>query len=147
MCAGILKRLRQSQGATLVEFSMVAFLFIIVLLGVIEMGRMALVFTALSDAAHAGVRYAIVHGDDTGVRATCAPSSCSGITGAVNSYAAAGLINTSNLTTSVSFPDSATIPGSRVTVTVSYTYDPMVSYFSSKLNVNMGSTSQGVIVF
>lgn len=142
-------RLRRSEGATLVEFSLVALMLVIMLLGVVEIGRMVLVYTALNDAARAGVRYAIVHGSDTGVLSTCAPNGCSGINTAVQTYASAGLINGANVTTSVAFPDkgSPDIPGSHVTVTVTYTYDPLISYFSSKLNVGMGATSEGVIVF
>lgn len=143
-------RLQTQDGASLVEFSLTAFLFVIVLLGIVEMGRMVLVYTAVSDAAHAGLRYAIVHGSEntsSGMATACAPNACSGVNTAVNNYASAGLINTANVTTTVSFPDSSTAAGSRVTVSVSYTYDPLVSYFNSKLRVNMGSTSQGVIVF
>lgn len=143
-------RLSRQEGASLVEFSVTAFMFVVLLLGIIEMGRMVIVYTALSNAAHAGLRYAIVHGGDntsSGMAKTCAPSSCTGVNTAVKNFASAGLINTSNVTTSVSFPDSSTAAGSRVAVTVSYTYDPLVSWFNSKLRVNMGSTSQGVIVF
>ena len=34
-------------GASLLEFSLVAFMFIITMLGVVEMGRMILVYTSL----------------------------------------------------------------------------------------------------
>jgi Flp pilus assembly protein TadG len=149
MSAGMTGRLRRSEGATLVEFSMVAFLFVIVLLGVVEMGRMVLVYTALNDAARAGVRYAIVHGKDntsSAVSITCG-TSCTGVNTIVNEFAGTGLINTANVTTTVGFPNSSNKAGQPVTVTVTYTYDPIVSYFSSKLAVNMGATSEGVIVY
>ena len=144
---------RRSEGSSLVEFSLVALMLVLVLLSVAEMGRMVLVYTALNDAARAGVRYAIVHGSDTGALTSCAPSSCSGISSVVQNYASAGLLTSANVTTAVSYPDkdsknnTLNTPGSRVTVRVSYTYDPLISYFSSKLNVGMGATSEGVIVF
>lgn len=135
------------QGGTLVEFSLVAFLFVIVLLGVVEMARMVLVYTALNDAARAGVRYAIVHGSDSSAAvAACSPCT-DGLATTVQNFASAGLVHASNVTTVLTLPDSATKPGSRVDVSVSYTYDPLISWFSSKLNVPMGATSEGVIVF
>lgn len=134
-------------GGTLVEFSMVAFLFVIVLLGVVEMARMVLVYTALNDAARAGVRYAIVHGSDSSAAvAACSPCT-DGLATTVQNFASTGLVHGSNVTTVLTLPDSATKPGSRVDVKVSYTYDPLISWFSSKLNVSMGATSEGVIVF
>jgi len=135
------------EGSSLVEFSMVAFLFVIVLLGVVEMARMVLVYTALNDAARAGVRYAIVHGSDSS-SAVAACNLCDDeLATTVQNFAASGLIHRSSVTTKLTLPDGATKPGSRVDVTVSYTYDPLVSYFGSKLNVPMGATSEGVIVF
>jgi Flp pilus assembly protein TadG len=135
------------QGGTLVEFSMVAFLFVVVLLGVVEMARMVLVYTALNDAARAGVRYAIVHGSDSSASvAACSPCT-DALATTVQNFASTGLVRGSNVTTVLTLPDSATKPGSRVDVKVSYRYDPLVSWFSSKLNVSMGATSEGVIVF
>ncbi len=143
---------RPEDGATLVEFALTAFMFVIMLLGVIEIGRMVVVYTALNDAARAGVRYAIVHGSDntsTSISAgtyTCG-TSCTGVAQVVEQYASAGVINPSKLTTKVTLPGSSNAAGQKVQVTVTYTYDPFVSWFSSKLNVPMGTTSEGIIVF
>jgi hypothetical protein len=46
----------------------------------------------------------------------------------------------------VTYSPSNTV-GSTVTVKVVYTYDPLVSFFNNLLNVNLGSTSQGVITY
>lgn len=140
------------EGATLLEFAFVAFTFIIMLLSIVEMGRMVMVYTALNDAARAGVRYAIVHGSDNTSSSVSAGTyscgtSCTGVALVVEQYARAGLINPSNLTTTVTLPGSGNAAGQTVKVVVSYTYDPLVSWFSSRLSVNMGATSEGVIVF
>lgn len=146
-------RARNEEGASLLEFSLVAFTFIIMLLSIVEMGRMVLVYTALNDAARAGVRYAIVHGSDntsTSISAgtyACPTSCTTGVAHVVQEYASTGLINSSNLTATVTLPNSSNAAGKTVQVTVTYTYDPIVSYFSSRLNVTMGATSEGVIVF
>jgi Flp pilus assembly protein TadG len=50
------------RGQSLVEFSLVALLTVMMMLFVAEMGRMLLVYTAVANAARAGSRYAIVHG-------------------------------------------------------------------------------------
>ena len=150
-----LKRLKENDGATMVEFSLVAIMLVFTLMGVVEMGRMVLVYTTMASAARAGARYAIVHGfDRTGSGSTgpsgpgCGASgtSCTNINSVVNAFAAGGLLRGA-LTTTVTYPDGDNKPGSRVTVTVSYTYDPLVGYFSSTLNKNLGSTSEGVIAF
>ena len=71
------KTMRQSkrfksneQGATLVEFSIAALVFLTVMFGVIEFGRALWVHNALADAARRGARYAAVHsaGDADKVR-------------------------------------------------------------------------------
>ncbi len=147
-------RLKSDDGASLVEFAMVAFVFIIMLLSVVEMGLMILVYTTMVQAARAGERYAIVHGGDrtgSGVDGpsgtACAPTSCTQINTVVSNYAGAGLLNTNNLTITVAYPDGTNTVGSHVNVTVSYTYDPLIGYFRSILNKTLGSTSQGVITF
>jgi Flp pilus assembly protein TadG len=146
--------LKENDGATMVEFSLIAILLVFILMGVVEMGRMVLVYTTMANAARAGARYAIVHGGErTGSGSTgpsgpsCGPTSCTQINAVVNAFAVGGLVNTANLTTTVDYPDGTNTAGSRVTVTVSYTYVPIVGYFSSTLNKTLGSTSQGVITF
>lgn len=145
----------REDGATMVEFSLVAFLLIMILLGVVEMGRMILVYTTMANAARAGVRYAMVHGGDrtgSGPTGASGPSSgisctCPEVQTVVNAYAGAGLVNTANLTTTVTYPDSSNLPGSHVTVSVQYTYNPLVAYFTPSLSTSLSSTSQGVITF
>lgn len=49
------------QGATLVEFSIAALLFLTVMFAVIEFGRALWVHNALADAARRGARYAVIN--------------------------------------------------------------------------------------
>jgi Flp pilus assembly protein TadG len=129
-------------------------MFIIVLLGVVEMSRMILVYTSLANAARAGTRYAIVHGSDRTGSGTngasgpgCGPSSCTQINTVVQQFAGTGLLNGSNVAVVVNYPGGTNTPGSTVTVSVTYTYDPLVAFFSRLLNKTLGSTSEGVITF
>lgn len=52
---------RDEQGSTVVEFVMVATLFFMMLIGVIEFGRLLYTHNALTDAARRGARYASIH--------------------------------------------------------------------------------------
>lgn len=52
------------QGAALVEFAIVATVFLTVMFGVIEFGRMFWTHNALRDAARNGVRYAAIRKND-----------------------------------------------------------------------------------
>jgi Flp pilus assembly protein TadG len=143
-----MNRWREDRGSSLIEFALISFMFIIVLAGVVEMGRMVLVYNTIANAAREGTRYAIVHGADQ----TASPSgpgnpcTCPNVKTVVTNFASAGLVNTSALTITVSYPNGNTA-GSPVSVTVAYTYDPFVNFFSSILNTTLGSTSEGVITF
>lgn len=143
-------RLGSEEGQSLVEFSLTLFFTIITIFAVLEFGRMVLVYTTVANAARAGARYAIVHGADRTGSGSTGPSGptcpCSQVNTMVTNFASTGLIDTSRMTINVSYsPDNKA--GSTVTVTVSYPYDPFITFFNSLLNVNIGSTSVGVISF
>lgn len=55
---------RNERGATLVEFSIAATVFLVAMFGVIEFGRALWVHNALADAARRGARYAVLHSAD-----------------------------------------------------------------------------------
>ena len=138
------------RGQTLVEFSVVAVLTVIMLLFVVEMGRMLLVYTAVANAARAGVRYAIVHGSTRTAGSTVNSAAGPGadptqVVTVVKNFASSGLLTTSRLVVHVTYPGASNAPGQYVSITVVYPYDPLTTYFSSGLR--LGSASQGIIVF
>jgi Flp pilus assembly protein TadG len=138
------------QGNALVEFTFIAVMLVVVMLGIVEMGRMMLVYTTVANAARAGARYAIVHGADrtgSGANGPSGPGSTTQVKTVVNDFASAGLLNVSNLNITVNYPNGTNTADSPVTVTVTYPYDPWVPYFSSLLSKTLGSTSEGVITF
>jgi Flp pilus assembly protein TadG len=146
-------RWREDRGSSLIEFALISFMFVILLTGVVEMGRMVLVYTTIANAARAGARYAIVHGGDrsgpgaTGVNGASGPGNVTNVQTVVKNFASAGLVNISALTITVSYPNGNNKAGSPVTVQVAYTYDPFVNYFGTLLNRSLGSTSQGIITY
>ena len=137
-------------GQTLVEFSVVAVLTAIMLLFVVEMGRMLLVYTTVANAARAGVRYAIVHGGTRSAGSTVDNASGPGndptqVVTVIKNFASGGLLTTSRLVVHVTYPGGSNAPGQYVTVSVVYPYDPLTTYFSKTLR--LGSATQGIIVF
>jgi Flp pilus assembly protein TadG len=134
--------LRDCRGQALVEFALCIVLLLAVTFAVIEFGRLMLVYTTIGNAARIGARYAIVHaGDSTGTQTI------------VNDFLHVGTVNTSSSTVTVSLPgypdgtvSGCTLPGCLVNVTVSYPYDPLMTYFSLG-TINFTSSSQGVITW
>lgn len=130
--------LAKTRGSTLIEFSLSALMLILVIFGVFELSRMLLVYTTVADAARAGARYAIVHGQDS-------PATASQIQTIVTDYLSAAPMATGNATVNVTGAGGAI--GSTVTVNVTYPYDPFVGYYSPVLSINISSTSRGVITW
>jgi Flp pilus assembly protein TadG len=139
-------RWSEDTGDTLVEFALISFMFIMVLAGVVELGRMVLVYNTIANAAREGTRYAIVHGADQTVSPS-GPGNVTAVQTVVKNFASAGLVDTTALTITVSYPNGNNTAGSPVAVKVLYTYDPFVGYFSSILNTTLGSTSEGIITY
>jgi Flp pilus assembly protein TadG len=153
-------RLRKNeQGGSLVEFSLCVFLLVMVLLGVVEMGRMILVYTTIANAARAGARYAIVHGGDRTGTGANGPSSAANVTQiqtVVQNFAGAGLIQLPVSAITVSYPQASAsgpctsagnLAGCTVSVAISYPFTPLLGYYNSLLSVSLSSTSEGVITF
>lgn len=142
-------RLRSRRGASQVEMALCTFLMVMLLLAIVDFSRMMIVFTAVSNAARAGTRYAIVHGTDrskaTGVDGASGPSDYSQVTTVVQNFASTGLLDKSKLTIAVNYPDSSNTAGSRVSVSVSYPFTPLIGYFP--LSTTLANTSEGVITF
>jgi Flp pilus assembly protein TadG len=125
------------RGATLVEFAFVLLTLLVLIFASIEFDRVILVYTSIADAAKAGVRYAIVHGSHNA-------ASSGQITSVVQGYAAAGALQSTNVTVTVAYAPDNSI-GSLVTVTVSYPYDPLVGLIP--LGATLSSAAQGIIVY
>jgi Flp pilus assembly protein TadG len=141
---------RASQGQSLVEFSVVTVLTVLMLLFVVEMGRMVLVYVTIANAARAGARYASVHGSSRSAGSTVDNASGPGnnpaqVVTVIRNFASGGLLNTSRLVVLVTYPGASNDPGQLVNITVVYPYDPLTTYFSKTLR--LGTAAQGIIVF
>jgi Flp pilus assembly protein TadG len=119
-------------------------------LAVFEMGRMILVFATIGNAARAGARYATVHGSSrsagAGLTNASGPSNNPAqVVTVIKNFASAGLLTPSRLVITVAYPGTSNAPGQLVDVTVKYPYDPLSKWLP--FQVNLGSTTEGVIVF
>lgn len=130
--------LADSRGQNLVEFSLSVLMLVLVMFGVFELSRMLLVYTTVDNAARAGARYAIVHGEDS-------PATAGTIKTLVKNYLSAAPMNTGNATVTVSGAGGA--KGSTVSVSVTYPYDPWVGFYSRFFSINISSTTEGVITW
>jgi Flp pilus assembly protein TadG len=107
-------RSRSRRGSTLVESAVVAAVFLLLLAGIMEFGRLGFAYNAVSFAAQRAARYAAVRGSGSGHAASAAD-----VQAAAKAYTAA-LDNTKVTVTTTWTPDNH--PGSTVQVKVSYIF-------------------------
>ena len=126
---------------------MATLVLLMLIFGVIEIARIFLVYTTITDAARQGVRYAITHGTPPAGPSTTGTATNTDVSNmqtavqtVVQSFLAPGTvnINSAGLTITTTFPNksctggtacSGTTPGNLVQVTVSYPYDLLISYY------------------
>jgi Flp pilus assembly protein TadG len=127
---------RGEKGATLVESALVFTLFVFVVFGIMDFGRLVFAFNFVAYGAREGTRYASVRGSASG-RAVLASD--------VKSYVArqAVALDSSKLTVNTTWSPNNS-PGSTVKVNVSYSYKPMLGILLPGA-VSIGSKSQMVI--
>lgn len=139
----------QKRGQSLVEFSLVLVVTLFLMFSVVEISRMLLVYVTIVQAARAGTRYASVHGSTrTGVGAAgpSGPAANPGqVIAVVKNFASMGLLSTSRLLITISYPSGTNDPGDPVSVSVVYPYDPFVTYFP--MRPRLGTFSETVIAF
>jgi Flp pilus assembly protein TadG len=98
------------RGAALVEFALVAPIFLLFVVGSVELGRALVVQEALTNASREGARVGTLDGALTG-----------DVTSAVNSYLSAVAISGATTAVTPNDPGTATA-GTQVTVSVSIPY-------------------------
>ena len=107
-------RRRSRRGSTLVESAVVAAVFLLLLVGIMEFGRLGFAYNEVSFAAQRAVRYAAVRGSASGHAASAAD-----VQNAALVYTGA-LDNTQVTVTTTWTPDNH--PGSTVQVMVVYNF-------------------------
>lgn len=123
----------------MVETGIILILLTIISLFIIEFGRAVWVYNTLSHASRAGLRYTLVRG-------TVNPATTTDIQNVVLANAPGLVPGNINVQTTFN-PDRKR--GSMVTVQVTYPFNfvinPALTYSNQSLNLNLRSTSAGII--
>lgn len=120
----------------LVESGLVATLFLLLLVAIMEGGRLGFTYNSISFAAHRAARFAAVRGSSSGHPTTASE---------VSAQARSLLVAVDPVSVGVSttwFPDNH--PGSSVQVTMSYSFQTLLVPLSSSA-ITLSTTSRQVI--
>jgi Flp pilus assembly protein TadG len=140
-----MRAIQRPEGVVLVEFTFVAMLFLTMLFGLVEIGRVLFTYTTIVTAARVGVRYAIVHGGNRNPPSGPGNDPTDVVSVVTNLTAIGGLTTANILTPIVTYPDGKNTVGSQVKVTVTYPYTSLISI--APLNITLTSTSDGTICY
>jgi Flp pilus assembly protein TadG len=111
---------RNRRATAAVEFAVVAPVFLLLVFGMIEYGRMVMVYQVLTNASREGARVAVLDG-----------ATSASVTSTVNTYLSSGTITGATVTVSPNPPSNAAY-GDPVTVTVSIPFS-QVSWLPSPM--------------
>lgn len=123
----------RTRGQSAVEFALAFPVVVLLILGLVDLGRLMWAYQSLAHAVREGARYAIVHGS-----ASPQPADQAVIRGVV--VQAAATLNPDQITVLVSWdPDNS--PGSRVTVEAHYAFRPATALFARGVVLDISSRS------
>lgn len=131
---------RSRTGQAMVEFALTGTLFFTMLLFVIDGGRMLWTYVAVAEAARVGARYAITHGSLSSTPIDASNQSLL-VTQIENTVTG---LEPNRLTVAATWLPS-NVPGSKVSVQVSYAAQPVTDLFWPGAVLNLQSTSTMVI--
>ena len=142
--------LRDDRAQALVETALVLPLLLLLIVGLFDVGRAVWLSNTLATAVREGSRYGVVHGalsgspTGPGAPSYTAPNTDTAITAQVRSYAA-GV--PSNLTVLSTWPDGNANRGSRIVVSASFPFSPILAqvFLGGGLGVTLQSSSTLVI--
>jgi Flp pilus assembly protein TadG len=142
-------RRHRGRGQSLVEFALVLPIFLLMLMGIVDAGRLIYTYNTVSNAARDGARVAIVNQSTTGTN-TCDTTSATAYP--VGCAVASGLVLNIDPTTDVSVQyndDTDTTPCSPVAigciavVTVTGTYQPLTPLIGQIIGtIDVSSTTK-----
>ncbi len=124
------------RGMSVVELAIVVLLFLLLILGLMDVGRGVWAYNTLSHAAREGARYAIVHGSKSNNPAT--PETIENIVRRRASNRHLNVVTT--------WPDGNQDQGSDVNVTVQTNYQPLLSIIAIP-SIQLSATSKMVISY
>ena len=141
---------RDDRAQALVETALVLPLLLLLIVGLFDVGRAIWLSNTLATAVREGTRYGIVHGalsaspTGPGAASYTPPDTDTAITAQVRNYAS-GVPN--NLTVQSTWPDGNANRGSRIVVTATFPFTPILSqvFLGGGLGITLRSSSTLVI--
>ncbi|HMB77739.1 MAG TPA: TadE family protein [Kiloniellaceae bacterium] len=130
---------RSRDGASFVEFSLVAPFLVLLTLGIVDFGRVMWTSTTIEHVAREAARYAALHGAGAKVEATAAST---------QTYAtdrATGL-KASDMQVGVTYLGGSNASGSSVTVSVTYDFNLMLAAILGFDPIQLDSESTFIIL-
>jgi Flp pilus assembly protein TadG len=129
----IRKNIKRSRGQSLLEFALILPLMLLLITFIVDLGRVVVYYSTISNAAREGARYGVMLEPET--------SSKSLITNKVEEFSS--ILDKSNLTTTICFVEP--VPSSyTVSVAISYAFEPatpFVEFFLGAPNVVLNAKS------
>jgi hypothetical protein len=119
---------RRDEGQALIEFALIIPVMLLLILGLLDVGRAVAQENTLAFAAREATRYAIVHGSNSSVPVSCSPAtSCqhASITQVVEQNA----IGVPNVSATLTYPDGNNDRGNRVAVDAYAAFIPLPSQY------------------
>jgi len=142
--------LHNDRAQALVETALVLPLLLLLIVGLFDVGRAVWLSNTLATAVREGTRYGVVHGalsgspTGPGSATYTAPDTDTAITAQVRNYAT-GI--PSNLTVQSTWPDGNAYRGSRIVVSASFPFTPILAqvFLGGGLGITLQSSSTLVI--
>lgn len=128
-----LSRRDASAGQGLVEFALTLPLLILIMVGVLDLGRLAFAAMTVTNAAREGARY--------GASYPCY-SSCTAIIARAQNEAYGSIINPAQLNVTTTLTSATCGVGNPITVTVTYNFQPITTYIFGGATIPVRSSMQ-----
>jgi hypothetical protein len=139
--AGFVRRGQSPRGMALAEFAIGLTVLLLLVFGIVDLGRAVFAYNTISNCAREGTRFAIVHGAESPEPVGPA-SNDPALENRLRQKYALGL-DGNRLSIQSSWSNSNNAPGSMVTITVRYNFQPATLFF---LPLRLQSRSADTIV-
>ena len=140
-------KLRRKKGQSLVEFTLMLSILLIILMGILDLGRAYFTFLALQDLAGEGAVYASVYPHNVNSTNKANPDN---IEYRIRNAAPAGtLLDPASLTINVTYPDANIGAGDRVRVDVTTDYrllTPFIGTIVGSQNLPLSANATSIIL-
>lgn len=133
---------RGDQGQAIVEFALTLPILLLLLIGVIDVGRGFQAYVSLGNAVREAAREATVHGADSSTPWGPTANDAN-VTTAVRGRIAG--IRTQDVAVTSSWPGGGNAQGQEVIVSATYTFQPIAFAFLGGVNMPMSATTRARI--